>query len=59
MRNNNTLPSFEQAGLFASMVGCKTPERWQAWLAGKTREDVWQQLISAMNGRIIIQTLEA
>ena len=58
MRNNNSLPTFEQAGRFASMVGARTKEAWDRYTAGKTREDLFQQVLTASNNRIIQTPLE-
>jgi len=57
--NDLPLPSFEQAGLFAAMIGIRTPEAWAAYTAGKTREDLFQQLLSVTNARVIQIALEA
>jgi hypothetical protein len=59
MRNNNILPSFEQAGRFASMVGVRTQEAWARFTAGKTREDLFQQVLSVINNRVVQTPLEA
>ena len=59
MRNNNSLPTFEQAGRFASMVGARTKEAWDRYTAGKTREDLFQQVLSVINNRVVQTPLEA
>ena len=59
MQNNNSLPTFEQAGRFAAMVGVRTKEGWDNFTAGKTREDIWQQVLSAINNRVVQTPLEA
>ena len=59
MRNNNSLPTFEQAGRFASMVGVRTKEAWERYTAGKTREDLFQQVLSVINNRVVQTPLEA
>ena len=59
MRNNNSLPTFEQAGRFASMVGARTKEAWDRYTAGKTREDLFQQVLSAINNHVVQTPLEA
>ena len=59
MRNNNSLPTFEQAGRFASMVGVRTKEAWDSYTAGKTREDLFQQVLSVINNRVVQTPLEA
>ena len=58
MRNNNT-PSFEQAGRFAALVGIRTKEAWDRFTAGKTREDLFQQVLSVINNRVVQTPLEA
>ena len=59
MRNNNSLPTFEQAGRFASLVGVRTREGWARFTAGKTREDLFQQVLSIINDRVVQTPLEA
>ena len=59
MRNNNILPSFEQAGRFAALVGVRTKEAWQKFTAGKTREDLFQQVLSVIKDRVVQTPLEA
>jgi hypothetical protein len=56
---NKSLPSFEQAGRFATLVGARTAEAWAAWTKGKTREDIFQQVLSAINNRVVQTPLEA
>jgi len=59
VRNNNSLPTFEQAGRFASMVGVRTEEGWKRYVAGKSREDLFQQVLSVINNRVVQTELEA
>lgn len=53
------MPTFEQAGRFAKLIGITTPEAWDAYVVGKTREDLFQQVLSATNARVIQVALEA
>ena len=59
MRNNNSVPTFEQAGRFAALVGVHTKEAWDRFTAGKTREDLFQQVLSVINNRVVQTPLEA
>ena len=56
---NNSLPSYEQAGCFAAMVGVRTREGWERFTAGKTREDLFQQVLSVINDKVMQTPLEA
>lgn len=56
---SKALPNFEQAGRLAASLGLKTAEAWEHWCIGKTREDVFQVVLSVMNARIIQTPLEA
>ena len=58
MRNNNTLPSFAQAERFAAMIGVRTEEGWKRYVAGKSREDLFQQVLSVINNRVVQTPLE-
>jgi predicted phosphoadenosine phosphosulfate sulfurtransferase len=53
------LPSFEKAGKFAVLVGIRTKEAWARYIAGKTREDVFQQVLSVINSRVVQTPLES
>lgn len=52
------LPSFQQAGRFAKGIGITTPEAWTAYITGKSREDIFQQVLSWTNARVIQIALE-
>jgi hypothetical protein len=53
------LPTFAQAGRFATGIGIKTPEAWAEFCKNKTRDDIFQQLLSWTNKRVIQIALEA
>ena len=52
------LPTFEQAGRFAQIVGCKTELEWVHYTAGMTREDLFQRVLSVINARVTLAKLE-
>lgn len=56
--NSPALPTFEQAGRFATMIGIRTPEEWDRYTAGKSRQDLFEQVISVANKIIILASLE-
>jgi hypothetical protein len=56
---NKALPTFEQAGRFAQMIGIRTAEAWDRYIAGKTHEDLFQQVLSVINARVVQIPLEA
>lgn len=56
---NKKLPSFEEAGRFAQMIGIRTAEAWARYTAAKSRDDLFQQVLSVINARVIQTTLEA
>lgn len=51
--NSPALPTFEQAGRFALLVGVRTPEAWAAYVEGKSREDLFEQVLAVLNRRVI------
>ena len=53
------LPTFEQAGRFAALVGIRTKEAWDKYVADKSREDLFQQVLTVINNRIVQTPLEA
>lgn len=59
MQNSPALPTFAQAGRFATLIGITTPEAWKQYVAGKTRADLFEQVLSVINQRVILTTLEA
>lgn len=53
------LPTFEQAGRFAKLIGVSTPEAWAKYIDGRTREDLFQAVLSVTNKRVIQIAMEA
>ena len=52
------LPTFEQTRAFASMVQVHSPEDWAKYCEGLTREDLFQKVLSVINGRVVNSSLE-
>lgn len=60
MRDNSpALPTFQQAGAFARLIGINSPEVWARYIEGKSRQDLFEQVISVINQRVIAIQLEA
>ena len=53
------MPTFEQAGRFAKLIGINTRDAWEAYIVGRSREDLFQQVLSVTNARVIQVALEA
>lgn len=56
---SKALPTFEQAGRFAVAMGCYNEQQWQKFIEGKTRQDLYERLMSWTNQRVIEIALEA
>ena len=41
------------------MIGIRTPEAWDNYVAGKTRQELFQQVLSVVNKRVIQIEMEA
>jgi len=52
------LPTFSQAERFAQLIGVNTPEAWENYIAGKTREELFQQVLSKINSRVMQIAME-
>lgn len=59
MASKLPMPTFAQAGRFAELIGIRTPEAWANYVEGKTREELFQQVLSVVNKRVIQIAMEA
>jgi hypothetical protein len=53
------LPTFAEAGRFATMVGVTSERGWLDFVKGLTRESLFQKVLSVVNQKIIQTPLEA
>ena len=58
MYDNRILPTFEQAGRFATMVGVHTAEDWAKYTEGLTRQDLFEKVLTVTNQRVMQIALE-
>lgn len=56
---NKALPNFQEAGRFATLIGVHTAEAWERYCAGKSRQDLFEQVLSVINQRVIQVAMEA
>jgi hypothetical protein len=56
--NSPALPTFEQAGRFAGLIGCKSPEDWARYTAGLSRTALFEKVLTVINNRITFAPLE-
>ena len=52
------MPTLQQAGKFAALLGIQTERGWALYTAQQTREQLFQRIVSVMQGKIIEVRLE-